>query len=296
VLKVVPATTEPDVLAKAAAKDAPTSTATEERTETATGEEDGTEEELPANVAPKIAKKVNQLLKQRKELRDQVAQLQPASAIGSELSDFARQNDLSSDDIIKAISLAAAIRHGDWHGFYAQVGPYVRRAQEYLGLVLPEDLGQRVRQGHMTEAAAREFARTRFDANRAQALADAQSQQNQVMQVHGIQQEVQRAVANYETRLAAADPDYRAKADAIRRTTQAMLHERGGQIHSVQEAVDIVYAAYNEVTNQYRRLMPAPRATNPVPNGNSQQPSAHAAPKNLMEAALLGLERSRRHV
>ena len=100
-------------------------------------------------------------------------------------------------------------------------------------------------------------------------------------------------VANFEAQLAARDPDYRAKADAIRRTTQAILHERGGQISSPEEALEIVRAAHQEVTAQYRRLMPGPRPTNPVPNGNSQQPSARADPKTLMEAALMGLEKSR---
>lgn len=296
VLKVVPASTEPDVLAEKAT-DAPTSP---DDGEPAAEGQDNADEASDAELAgmgPRTAKKFKTLLRQRGELRQQVAelqQLQPTAEIGGQLANFAQENDLSSDDVIRAISLAAAVRAGDWQGFYAQVGPYVRRAQEYLGLVLPEDLGQRVQQGHMTESAAREYARTRFDAARAQAVAAQREAELSSSRVSHVQADVQGAVTRFETQLAAGDPDYRAKAEAIRRTTQALLHERGGQINSVEEALDIVRAAHAEVTSQFRRFLPAPRPTNPVPNGNSQQPSARAAPRNLMEAALQGLERSRR--
>ena len=295
VLKVVPASTEPDVLT-GKVPDAPTST--DSGDQAAKDDEAGDEasDEPSALDPPVVRKKINRLLKQRQELRNPVAQLealQPSAEIGEQLASFAKDNDLSSDDVVRAISLAAAVRMGDWEGFYRQVGPFVRRAQEYLGLVLPEDLDQRVQQGHMTEAAAREYARTRFDAGRAQALAEQRQAELNTRSVQSVQADVQRAVTSFETRLAASDPDYRAKADAIRRTTQALLHERGGQINSVNEALDIVQAAHQEVTAQDRKLLPQPRATHPVPDGNSQQPGARAAPKNLMEAALLGLERAR---
>jgi hypothetical protein len=294
VLKVVPADTEGDVLAADKPTDAPASPAIDDGDQADQGSESNELTEADTvGMGPSAAKKFKVLLRQRGELRDHIASLQPVAEIGGQLANFARENDLSSDDIVKAVSLAAAVRVGDWQSFYQQVGPFVRRAQEYLGLVLPDDLGHRVQQGHMTEAMAREYARTRFDAAKATAVAQQRETEIQTSRVQNVQADVQRAVANFETQLAARDPDYRAKADAIRRTTQAILHERGGQITSAQEALDIVQAAHAEVTQQYRRLMPAPRATHPVPNGNSQQPSARAQPKTLMEAALQGLERAR---
>jgi len=295
VLKVVPADTEKDVLADKA--DAPTSPPESGDQADQGSDEDATEADIDAlQMGKRQASKFRTLLKQRGELRQQVAELEqyrPVAEIGGQLANFAQENDLSSDDIVKVLGIAAAVRAGDWQGFYQAVGPFVRRAQEYLGLVLPDDLGARVHQGHMTEAAAREYARTRFDAARAQALANQRETEVHTSRVQYVQADVQRAVTNFETQLAARDPDYRAKADAIRRTTQAMLHERGGRINSAQEALEIVRDAHAEVTANYRRFLPAPRPTNPVPNGNSQQPSARAAPKTLMEAALQGLEKSR---
>ena len=143
-------------------------------------------------------------------------------------------------------------------------------------------------------AAARELAMTRFNQQRAQEEARANADRASAQQVQYVQSDVQRAVTTFEERLAANDPDYAAKADAIRRTAQALLLERGGKISGVQEALEVVQAAHREVSAQYRRFAPQPRATSPAPNGHSQQPNARPAPKNLMEAALAGLENARR--
>jgi hypothetical protein len=170
----------------------------------------------------------------------------------------------------------------------------VRSAQEYLGVVLPSDLAGRVRAGHMTEQAAREFARQRFDHQRSQIELEATTQAASQQRVMATRNEVQRAVSNFELRLSASDPDYRAKAPSVRRVAQAMLHERGGTIGGVQDALQITKAAYDEVNRQMRAFQPTPRATRPVPNGATQTTSARAAPKNMMEAALQGLENARR--
>src|SRR5215831_18533930 len=101
-------------------------------------------------------KKVKKLLRERRELRDEVARLQPDANVGNRLSTFAKDNDLSPDDIVMGMNAMAALRRNEYAAFYRQVAPYVRKAQEVLGLVLPDDLGRRVQAGQMPEAAERE--------------------------------------------------------------------------------------------------------------------------------------------
>ena len=80
----------------------------------------------------------------------------------------------------------------------------------------------------------------------------------------------------------------------VRRTAQAMLAERGNHITSAQEALQITQRAYEEVNSQFRRLQPTARPTAPTPGmSNHQTASARPAPKNLMEAALAGLAKTR---
>jgi hypothetical protein len=298
VLKVVPATNERDALAPDDPS-APQDTTPDQSDQAETPEEqdDGSpddDETAPQEAAPLVKKKINKLLKQRRELRNEVAALRPAASIGTELEQFAIQNKLSGDDVAGTLKMAAMLRAGDYASFYKAIAPFVRTAQEYLGVVLPRDLSDRVRAGQMTETAAKEFARQRYDHQRTQFELQETTQETQVSQVRAVQADVQRAVSSFELRLSANDPDYKAKAPSVRRAAQAMLFERGGKISTVQEALEITQAAYNEVNRQMRSIAPRPGATPRQPNGATQTSSARAAPKTLMEAALQGLDNARR--
>jgi hypothetical protein len=297
VLKVVPADTMPDVLAKSddkASPETPAEPSAEPADPAATDEDDN--EPLPDNASPLLKKKISKLLKDRQELRAQVKQfesMRPVAEIGHQLQTFAQQNDLSADDVGTVMQIAALLRHGDYEAFYRVISPYVRTAQEYLGIALPNDLRERVQQGHMTEQTAREFARTRMDKQKVELTYQTEQAQHATQTLASTQDQVTRSVSAYEQRLAASDPDYKAKAASVRRMAQAMLFEKGGTITSVDEALAITKAAYDEVNATIRRQQPAPRATGHIPNGNGSTRSARAEPKSLMEAALQGLERAR---
>lgn len=300
VREVVKTTPEPDVLGRKDPTDGtpdPSAPKVEGQTDKPAEEDKDPnvdDETVPPDTNPATKNKVNKLLKQRRELRREVETLRPDANVGSRVSSFARENDLAPDDIVFGLNAMAAVRRGDYATFYKALAPYVRKAQEVLGLVLPDELGQRVQGGHLSEQAARELAQTRFRQERAEAEAREYASRSSAQHIQHVQTDVQRAVTSFEERLAANDPDYKAKEPAIKRTAQALLLERGGKIGTVQEALEIVQAAHREVSNQYRRFAPAPRATSASPNGYSQQPNARPAPKNLMEAALAGLENARR--
>lgn len=244
------------------------------------------EEEPPPDVTPKARKQINKLLKDRRELRHEVETLRPTSEIGRELQHFTQAHDLSGEDVINALHIAAVLRRGDYKSFYEMVSPYVRTAQEYLGVVLPEDLQSMVQQQQMTENAAREFARVRFDQQRAQIENTRMNEAGQAYFAQQARSTVATSVSDYENRLAANDPDYAQKAGFVQRAASAMLRERGGQISSPQEAIDIVRAAYDEVNSHFRKLERSKqRPTPPQPGGTNSQPSVtRAQPRSMREA------------
>jgi hypothetical protein len=219
--------------------------------------------------------------------------IRPAAQIGTELETFARTNNLSGEELAGGLKAIAMYRNGDYEGFYEAIKPAIRKAQEYIGVVLPNDLAQMVKQGQMTEQAAKVFARQRFDGQRSQESLQASQQAIARQRVENVQGQVQQAVTNFELKLSASDPDYKAKAPSVRRAAQALLFERGGNISTVEEALAITRDAYAEVNKQFRAFRPPPVATHPQPNGSGSTPSVHAAPKSLYEAALQGLQRSR---
>jgi len=299
VLKVVPATNESDVLADQGAKAETTEPpADKPEAETAeAGAEEDDDGEPPADAGnPKLRKQILRLLKQRGELRETVAQfeaMRPAAEIGEQMQAFAQVNNLSGDDVAQVMQLAAMLRHGDYAAFYKAVSPFVRTAQEYLGIALPKDLRDRVAAGHMSEATAKEFARTRMDEQRGRVEVRQQQESLSAQHIRNVQNQVASSVSNYERQLSANDPDYKAKAASVRRTAQAMLLERGGTIASVQDALEITKAAYDEVNATIRRQRPSPAATSRMPNGNGSTMSVTTETKSLMEAAMQGLARAR---
>ncbi len=300
VLKVAPATPEEDVLAAPKTEDAPSSEDAESEVKAedegneADTEDSSEDESIPEGVPAQTRKKINKLLRERRTLRDEVAQMRPVAEIGHQLQNYAQTNNLSSDDVVFALDLASMVARGDMAGFYEVISPLVRHAQELTGVVLPPDLQGMVERGQMSPQAAHEFAKTRFDKMTYEAQNKQIQQQRQVEAVTNVRGDVQRSVSAFEQRLMANDPDYKAKAEMVRRTAQAILAEHGGQISSAQEAVAITQRAYEEVNKQFRRMQPTVRPTAPTPGvSNPQTPVTRAAPKNMMEAALAGLARSR---
>lgn len=298
VLQVVPATTEETVEGSTEDKEAPPASEDAEGKDQAEDDaskdenDDASDEEETENVSPTVRKKMNKLLKQRRELRAENAQLRAPAEIGAQLQNFAVSHQLGTDDVVNALHIAATLRRGDYSAFYQMIAPYVRHAQEYLGVVLPDDLQQAVHQGHMSDVAAREYAKTRFDQQRMQIENERMNDMGRQFVVGQVQQNVARAVSSFEERLAASDPDYKAKAGFVHRAASALLRERGGTISTVEEALALTKQAYDEVNANFRRMQPR-RATPPTPGGTSNQAPTRAAPKSLMEAATQALLQSR---
>lgn len=299
VLKAVEPANQTDAEKKSADEEAPASQAESEvKAEDAQEDADDAsddDEQAPPELPASARKRINKLARQRRELREEVAALRAPAEIGQQLQQYAEANRLSSQDVVFALDLASMVSRGDYKAFYETISPLVRHAQEVTGVVLPQDLQQMVDQGHMSPQAAREFANTRFERANYEIQAREMQQHQQVQAVSRVKDDVQRSVSVFEQRLMASDPDYKAKAETVRRTAQAMLFERGGKIGSVEEAIAITQQAYDEVNRQFRRMQPTLRPTAPTPGvSNPQTPAARTAPKSLMEAAMQGLERSRR--
>jgi len=299
VQKVVASTEEPTVEGEKAKEAAlkelkPEEGEKEEDDESNTETESSATEEVPESVPAPIKKKLRKLQKEALKYKHEVENLKPSAEIGQQLQNYASSNNLSSEDVVFALDLAAMVSRNDYESFYKVISPLIRHAQEVTGVVLPQDLQGMVEQQQMTPQAAAEFARTRFERAQYENQARQMQQVQETQQVSQVKDNVQRSVSAFEQRLAAQDPDYKAKADAVRRAAQAMLFERGGRISNQHEALQIVQAAYNEVNAQYRRIKQPVRATAPTPGAsNPQTPPARSAPKNLMEAVLSGLAKSR---
>ncbi|MEY9184700.1 hypothetical protein ABIG06_006248 [Bradyrhizobium sp. USDA 326] len=267
--------------------------------------DDPTPEEL-ARYSQSANKRVTKLLDQRRDLRAENARLkglEPSAQAADSVTKYLRDNDISREDFLLTLELAAAMRRGDFRTFYAGVQPYVKLAEEYLGVSLPPDLQEQVRQGHMTTQAAHQFSRERMDRAMAQNnyMRTQQQHRQSTEQFTAQQQQTQRTIlANqvrdtvnaWEAKVMQSDPDYAAKRAAVQDTMWAVVRERGVP-QSADHAVKIAEEALRRVNERYRSWAPQRRPTSRAPSSTGRTTGATPEPKTLADAVKVARETAR---
>jgi len=260
--------------------------------------EEVTAEEL-AKYPPASKRRVEKLLEQRKALRADIQRLQglePQARAAESVTKYLRDNDIGQDDFLLTLELAAAMRRGDFRTFYEGVKPYMQLAEEYLGVQLPQDLQQRVAEGHMTTQAARMFARERMDRAIAESQRVRQAQQyDQTTTAHAQMQlanSVAAEVNRWEEATQKADPDYARKQAAVQDTMWAVVREKGAP-QSPEHAVAIAKEAYRRVNERYSSWAPPKRPTSSQPRSTGKTNGAAPEARTLLEAVQQARERAR---
>jgi hypothetical protein len=264
--------------------------------------EEATPEEL-ARLSKTAQRRIKKLSAQRQKLAGEVERLrsiEPGAKAAEQVTNYLRENDIGQDDFLMGLELMSAMRRGDFKTFYEGVKPYVRLAEEYLGVSLPPDLQQRVQQGHMTTEAAAMYSKERMDramaqtnAARQQAILQQHRQQSTTQQQQLEKQALASQVANtvnaWEASIARSDPDYAAKKAAVQNTMWAVVKEQGIP-QSPEHGVAIAKEAYRRVNEQYRAWSPQRRPTSRVPSSTGRIAGVAPEPKSLLEAVKFARE------
>lgn len=271
----------------------PPGTPASQTTPDPTTDADPTEAELK-KLRPETRRRFERLLAQRNEARQGIEAMQPELTQHRRLQGYLQENQLAPEDVNTLLGVGAALRRGDYKGFLDGVTPFVMAAQEALGLRVAPDLVKQVNEGTIDEAAARELTRTRHRATQAEArLKDANQTVTTTRQAQHTDS-IRAAVDSWEAGIRQRDPDYAQMSDAVRRTTQGLLQERGSP-RTPQEAVALTQAAYDEVRIILARARPAPRPTRATPSSiHVATGTATAEPRTMKDAVLNALSGMRR--
>ena len=246
--------------------------------------------------SPRTRKRIDEFRAQINGLKSQIAPLEAQAKTTQELQNFLKQADIAKEDFGLVLDLAAAMRRGDFRQFLEGVAPYVKLAQESLGIQLPADLQQAVAAGHMTQDAARYTAQVRAQqqlaASQLNRVTYENTQRTHAETVRNFQASVTDAVSDWEKGVRRSDPDYARKEPVVRELLHAVVHERGPP-RSPAEAVAIANEAYGRANAMASRFVPNPRATHQVPSSINRVNGARTEPKSLKEAIHFAIERSR---
>lgn len=254
---------------------------------------DPDEDELKA-YRPAARKRVKQLLSQRNAARREAESLKPAAQQYQALRTYMAQNDLADQEVADLFKLGADLKSGDparLKTFLERVTPFVQMAQEALGQTVPQDLQEQVDAGEMTEAAARELAKHRRNAELAQTRATRQSEQQRQQEVarqtQAHQAKMAEGLRTWTEQKAASDPDFARKQDAMKVIAQGLVAERGLP-KTPEDAIRYAEEAYRLVGGVSK---PARKATRPSPSTSASPSRAGVSPapttlEDVIEAGL----------
>ncbi len=236
---------------------------------------------------PSTQQRIKSLLSERNSYRDQVREVEPFRA-------YMQENELSAEDLAFGLQALATLRKGDYETFLEQLSPFVQLAMEYTGRALPPDLQEQVRQGRVAPDVAVGITKQRYDLGHAQQRLERQAEAEASQQEENARQANRSAVAAWEQTVRQSDPDYARKLD-VAKAYVASIRAEYGDPQSPQDCVAVAQEAYRRADAAVRASRPsrAPTQMNPSGIQRPSNPSAVAAPKSLMEAAMQGLDRAR---
>jgi len=248
---------------------------------------------------PDTRRRIEQLLAQRNEARQTSERYKADAETYAQFREWQTVNQLENDDINILLEAGALLRRGDFRGFLDRAIPYIQAAQQAVGELLPADLQQQVDDGIIPYETARELGMHRINEARLQTEANTYRQDATLTHQRALAEQTYAAVADWEARTKARDPDWVHKQDVVERFSASIVMAKGRPT-SPQQAVAYAQEAYEEANAVFGRMRPQPTATQPSPSSNVHHAngngSAAPEPRTLMEAAILGLQRGQQRV
>lgn len=198
-------------------------------------------------------------------LRGQVAELEPLAKSQRELDTFIRNNELTVEDTVEALTIAALIRKDPRKAAEA-LQERLDILMESIGDVLPEDLQQEVDDGLITEARALELSRTRADKVRADAAAKRSEDTVKTTTAATAQATATKVMADavgaWETEERKRDPAFEKKHPLVLKAVRAVVLEhnvKGKRHFTASEITTILNTARDEVNASLKTMLPEKR-------------------------------------
>lgn len=260
---------------------------------------DLTEEEL-ARLKPKTRERIETLTREVKDRDTKLADLTPKAEKFDQIQRFVDDAGLSKDDVNSGFDVMRNLKQDPFKA-YAQLRPIMDQLESIVGVRLPDELQSEVNQGRITEAHARELARSRGQASVTRQQLDRTTQiqeANQRRQVIENQvNDVAGAVTEWEKSTGKNDPDWKLKQPRITELVELEVMRRQAKdptyFPSKEEAIAISKDALKKVEADFKALRPARRSVSTTPSADAGSTrTAAAAPKSMLEAAKLGLQRA----
>lgn len=238
---------------------------------------------------PKTAEGRIRFLNDRtKELSGEVERLKPDAELATQIMGYLDANGIAPEELDNTLALTALIKRGQYEQALGVLQPIYQDLLNRAGEVLPKELQEKVRLGHMTLADAKELQKARTKATNLEQAnkreTERQTTERQQQQHQAMVQTAAQATSAWERQKEVADPDWHMKKDLVAQQVELELRRlgSGGFPKTGKDAVDLSEKALKAVEERLKMFAPKPQqrqmATGPT------SPRAKTQPKSLMEA------------
>lgn len=238
-----------------------------EGTTEGSGDEGGGYENLPFGKHPRF----QEVLGKVKAAEAKVAELEPAAQSYRNVERFLADSSMSPDEAASGLQIMALAKSNPVEA-WNQIKPWVQELATAAGVIVPQNLQQRVQAGELAPETARELAAAQARATAADQQRQMDVERQQRQQQESARQALVQSVESWETERRLRDPNFAAKYDALQREV-AFMQAREGRPNDVTGARDQLERAYTAVNAAYRPAeaapAPAKKAIKPVTGGQS---------------------------
>jgi uncharacterized protein YutE (UPF0331/DUF86 family) len=254
---------------KSTVSDPETTTDNAPTDEAKTDEEEGKDEKVPFHKHPRW----QEMIRERDSFKNDATQYRQITA-------YMAQNSLTTEEVAKGFEIMSALRNDPLRA-REMLSHYTKALDQFAGVILPDDLSQKVEEGTLDEQAAQELARTRNEAAMLQQRYAQMEQNRQFEASVASQAAIQTTVNHWEETIKTRDADYAAKQGLIMDRARSYLIN--GQPQTPQQALEIVERAYADVNESLKGFAPRKQPIRPVTSQNSSTNSQPVA-RTLQEA------------
>lgn len=239
--------------------------------------------DVPLNKIERF-REVLQENRQLKATSERFAQLDQTM---TEIGNDARRMGLTNDELAQLFAWPRLLAK-DPAAAVETLQAFSARWQERVGNTLPSDLKQRVDDGVLDEASAKEIAQLRANKSLSETRSRADQEDRERQEASTRQSEIVTSVNAYQDELRRSDPDYTPAKHGMVVDALTALVSAHGRPTNVTEARAMAKQAYDTVNARLASLRPAPRQVQP-PVGRRLNRPAEAQPKSMLEAITLAV-------
>lgn len=196
------------------------------------------------------------------------------------IKNFMTVNDLKPDEVVEGFRIMSLMKNDPGEAYKA-LREKLGNLADTAGFRVPKDIKQRVDDGYIDEATAKELSRTRAELNRERGIRQQMQDNQQRISRQQTADMMKQSVREWEEKIMQQDPDYSFKQDEILDRVEAVVAREGRPANS-EAGIRIMNDAYQTVTERHRQRSPAAKPLKSV-QGGKLSGSPTPQPKSLLD-------------